>query len=364
MKSQSRIAAVITLAMSLCLALPGFSQVVPSVVALQEGLAASGSAQAVAPFAFVQGAEQTGVKGAFQIGGQWLTNPPAFYVPAETPEGEGSLFILIDRTVLTNDLTLELNYFDKGGSSLYLDLLATNCTTVGTNLYGNLIEGSNTLVCMELDLPFKEYPASSMVRIWRGVGEVLVFESRLHEASSSGEEAPASGALSGLTGSPDSETTTDSAPVSDASAASLDGSAPAANQPAWDEWAIDPDTGKTNGPAPASHCVWPWKIVYVDQMTGDDQNSGTAAVSSENDGPKKTVRSGLASATGGDIVVIREGNYGEDLNIAGRPQTVYIEGTVDLSSAMDIRAAREEAARPRPVVPADAGMTNNPSTTF
>ena len=296
--------------------------------------------------------------GAFQLGGQWLTNAPAWYVPAEQEEGVGSLFMVVDRSVLTNDLTMELTLLDKQGSSLYLDLLTTNMMTAGTNLFGNLIQGSNTVVCMELALPVSTSPLASVIRLWRGRGEILVFESQLYLNTAS-----ASQSLPDVAENRDSGTTAGAMPRIGTPAESSDDQMPAVAPSAWDALALNPDTGKTNGPPPEPRQVLPGKIVYVDQMTGDDCNSGVAS-SSANDGPKKTVHAGLAAANNEDIVVVREGNYGEDLNVAGRNVTVFIEGTVNLSSAMDIRAAREEAAKSGPVAPSDAGMTNRTATMF
>jgi hypothetical protein len=53
-------------------------------------------------------------------------SPPAWCVPADAPEGVGLLYVVLDRDVLTNDLSMELALWDYTQSSLYLDLLTTN----------------------------------------------------------------------------------------------------------------------------------------------------------------------------------------------------------------------------------------------
>lgn len=74
----------------------------------------------------------------------------------------------------------------------------------------------------------------------------------------------------------------------------------------------------------------PGKIIYVDQNRGDDSYSGRAAIVVDQHGPKKTVASGLQAAQDGDMVIIKSGNYGENLTVAGRNVSVVIGGEVNL----------------------------------
>lgn len=83
------------------------------------------------------------------------------------------------------------------------------------------------------------------------------------------------------------------------------------------------------------------RIIYVDRNCGSDLFSGRAALVVSGDGPKKTIRSGVNAATQpGDMVVIRQGQYGENLNIAGRDVHVVIEGSVNLSGVRMIEKPR------------------------
>ena len=52
--------------------------------------------------------------------------------------------------------------------------------------------------------------------------------------------------------------------------------------------------------------------------------------------PKKTIRSGLAVAQDGDVVVIKGGHYMEDLNIAGRDVSVVIDGSVNMVGSLPV----------------------------
>jgi regulator of RNase E activity RraB len=76
-------------------------------------------------------------------------------------------------------------------------------------------------------------------------------------------------------------------------------------------------------------------IIYVAQAIGSDSYTGYSAEVVSNKGgkkkgPKKTVRGGLSIAEDKDTIVIRSGNYGENLDISGKNLKVVIEGKVKL----------------------------------
>jgi hypothetical protein len=72
-------------------------------------------------------------------------------------------------------------------------------------------------------------------------------------------------------------------------------------------------------------------ILFVDQIVGDDQFSGCSPVVSGQDGPKRTIRNGLAAAEGKNTLVIKSGSYNEDMDIRNTKNLeVIIEGNVKL----------------------------------
>ena len=73
-----------------------------------------------------------------------------------------------------------------------------------------------------------------------------------------------------------------------------------------------------------------FRVIYVDGQHGNDAFSGRCATAMWNDGPKQTIRAGLGAADGGDTVVIREGQYAESLQIAGKDVRVRVEGRVSV----------------------------------
>jgi len=96
--------------------------------------------------------------------------------------------------------------------------------------------------------------------------------------------------------------------------------------------------------------------VYVDRAAGKDSWTGFSARRDASDGPKRTLRAGLAAARGnkgGNRLVIRGGAYGESLDVRGLAVSVRAEGNVVLASASETAAA--EAA-------SDAGTSVNAAT--
>ena len=81
------------------------------------------------------------------------------------------------------------------------------------------------------------------------------------------------------------------------------------------------------------------RVIYVDQKSGNDLFTGRAATAVNGNGPKKTIRAGLNAAESGGVVVIREGDYSESLNVAGRDVTAIVRGRVDLTGPKMVREA-------------------------
>ena len=266
-------------------------------------------------------------------------NPIAWYVPADAPEGNGSIYMLLDRQVLTNDLVMEVEFADLPGSSLFLSLADTNLVEVATNLYGNLMLGGNELVRIEMPVPLAANAAAAIIRLHRGTGEIAVYdvvlreltaqmEAILYEGDLGGEEMglPLPGNDTLPTGSetdgvvPDSSGTDQSVLLSDE------------NSPE------DLPADGTNGapvaarlPSPSNH-----GIIYVDQKLGDDRLLGFSPTVGTVGGPKRTIAAGIRAAVApADRLIVRSGAYGEDLDIAGKDINVYLAGKVDLSAKPD-----------------------------
>ena len=96
------------------------------------------------------------------------------------------------------------------------------------------------------------------------------------------------------------------------------------------------------------------KVVYVSRLKGDDALSGRSPVVAVPHGPKKRISSGLSTANKGDIMVIQEGAYGEDLAIGGKDISVHIQGRVDLSG----NSSAETNALAMPPLPLFDAATN------
>jgi len=111
----------------------------------------------------------------------------------------------------------------------------------------------------------------------------------------------------------------------------------------------------TNVPPPESGIAL-GRIIYVDQKQGNDSYSGRLDDVSVDDGPKKTIRAGLAAVPSGGVLVIAGGHYAESFNVAGRKTFVRCQGTVNVSEHFGAQAA-PTAVDPEPYV----NPTNQPT---
>ncbi len=117
---------------------------------------------------------------AFRNAGSWQTNPYAWHVGASESEGAGSLQVELDRSILTNDLLMDVGFYDHTNASLYADLYDTNESVVATNFLGNLLAGSNVARTVTLEIPLEDYAAAVGIRLRRGTGEVTIYDTLLY----------------------------------------------------------------------------------------------------------------------------------------------------------------------------------------
>ncbi|MBU4199396.1 MAG: hypothetical protein KKE37_13245 [Verrucomicrobia bacterium] len=113
---------------------------------------------------------------AFKAGGEWETSLPAWYVPAGTG---GRLCLKVDRSILTQDLRMELEFYDAPHASLFVDLVNSRGETlVSSESVENLMDGSGEIVRKSLTVPLASYPSAVGIHL-RGTGELFVFDGSL-----------------------------------------------------------------------------------------------------------------------------------------------------------------------------------------
>jgi hypothetical protein len=306
--------------------------------------------------------------GAYKNGGEWVimpdetaTNTPAAYksawhASAYDSNGVASLNIDLSRYVLTNNLRYAIHYSAESNSSLFISLLDSNSMPVIEDLFGNLLAVSNVAryavipaeagiqsnsVVLLLNISTATYPSAAVIQLRCGnVGAPLV-----GDRSENGQgEIPA---LSGvevfiyeglLYIDEDSDgLDADQERQLGTSDYSVDSNGNGTND--YDECFNSGSSTNTDGGGGGDggddgeddHDGHKNKIIYVDQVRGNDTYTGRApAISGKNKGPKKTVHAGLSIAETNDTIIIRSGTYNEDLNIQGKDVKVFIEGNVRL----------------------------------
>ncbi len=236
--------------------------------------------------------------------------------------GVGSLCIALDRAVLTNNVICALHYFDSTNSSLYMDLLDTNNAVVTDNLYGNLTTGSDAEMVLSLDVPLVDFPDAAVIQLRCNEGNATVYESRIYIEGDESRLTAAREFYNSESGH--NKGANDSGAVS--------GIYPVAAQTvAGHENLSEAEPGNSVQDKSAMTTIsQAGTIYYVDQTIGDDQFTGRSQVVCGQDGPKKTIRNGLAMADVADTLIIKSGCYGEDLDLKDKNVNLVIEGDVKL----------------------------------
>ncbi|MBN2162432.1 MAG: hypothetical protein JW713_05775 [Pontiellaceae bacterium] len=119
--------------------------------------------------------------GSGKAGGEWLAEG-GWQV---STNDHGTLYIDIDRSMVTNNLMLNLLHDNAADSLVYLDLADTNAAMVVVDLYGDLTTDDGVQVLSRYILPLADYPTASRIVIDAdaGVEPYSVWATTLYEDS-------------------------------------------------------------------------------------------------------------------------------------------------------------------------------------
>lgn len=124
------------------------------------------------------------ILGAYRDGGEWVCDPvsslSAWHVASAEPPDAGSLCVMLDRTILSNDLVCAVYYRSRDNATLFLDLLDANGAVVVGDLYGNIIEADNQHAVTRMVLPLAACAQASLIRLRRGVGAITIYDMQLY----------------------------------------------------------------------------------------------------------------------------------------------------------------------------------------
>ena len=276
-----------------------------------------------------------------------------------------SLNIDLNRTILTNNLRYAVHY--EGGSasavadravldaSLFVNLLDTNGVMVAENLFGNLLAGSNETSMVVLNIPTAKFPEAAVIQLMvchsRDLSAIAIPAEA--ESGNLGKQASGFPTRSGMTEiNNDCEIfiyegllyidedgdglDADQERQIGTSDYCLDSNSNGTND--YDELFGGGDSGNGGGgggggdePGDDDNDQATKGIIYVDQAIGNDEFTGRLShVAASKKGPKKTVYGGLSIVETNDTIIIRSGDYRENLDIRGKDVKVRISGKVRL----------------------------------
>ncbi|MEM7392756.1 MAG: DUF2341 domain-containing protein, partial [Verrucomicrobiota bacterium] len=117
---------------------------------------------------------------AQQTNGVWTTNEPTAWAASSTSGVEGTLFLDVDRDLVTTDLVMRLTFVDHTNSSLMIDLIGSNDVDIATNLFGNILQGTLATNTLYYLIPFGSYESGTAVRIRQVSGDITIHNTLIY----------------------------------------------------------------------------------------------------------------------------------------------------------------------------------------
>ncbi len=107
-------------------------------------------------------------RGGGKAGGEWSAGG---WAVSSNDTAAADLLMFLDRTVLTNNLRLDVEFVASSGAALQVDLLAGDFTVLRADVLGNLAVLASP---RSMTLPLADEPQATLIRVRRSTGEVLV----------------------------------------------------------------------------------------------------------------------------------------------------------------------------------------------
>jgi len=255
---------------------------------------------------------------AFKDGGEWISNPTghAWKVTGVTV-GSVSLHMEVDRAWLTNNAVLIFTVGTGTVASVSLDLYDSNEVVIVSNIWSELLVGLETNTIQTVAIPFESYPGAVGINLRCDTGAVTILDSLLCiDQWGAGSDVLQTDHLD-LTAvfSTGGISLVNTSGTLDQSTITIGGQEP-------DSFPVDITVSNQNSRVGG-------RIIYVEQKIGRDSWSGLVSTSRANNGPKKTIAAGCAALQSNDTLVIREGDYRENVYFTGSGN-VRFEGNVNL----------------------------------
>ncbi|NOX96935.1 MAG: hypothetical protein GXO98_02530, partial [Nitrospirae bacterium] len=111
--------------------------------------------------------------------GYWDPTRSSYRVSSSEANGVGGLKMRIDRSVIDNDLTLNIDYTDYANASMHVQLRDAADSVVVDDLTGNILTGTGDRLTKSINIVLSQYPTAEWININRDYGDMEIFSTYL-----------------------------------------------------------------------------------------------------------------------------------------------------------------------------------------
>ena len=115
------------------------------------------------------------VSSVSQQSGEFIDSPKCWHVGEGQPVGQGRLTISVDRTLMAEDLALQLLFRENESADLVVQLFDEKDRVIVLDLFANVIAVGKDARTDTFIVPFRKYPTATKIVVRRISGDVAVY---------------------------------------------------------------------------------------------------------------------------------------------------------------------------------------------
>jgi hypothetical protein len=110
-----------------------------------------------------------------QEGGELLSNPDCWYSNSQMPVGQGRIVITVNRSLMQEDLAMQLLFYADDSADLIVQLSDSNNQVVVLDLFSNVVAVGKEARTDTFIVPLRKFPSATKIVIRRIRGDVKVY---------------------------------------------------------------------------------------------------------------------------------------------------------------------------------------------